>query len=251
MGPGGTPKGAGDKWCARCKGSAKCPHCLHFYQGDDSGPLLVNGVLALCPRCVGNAGVCPYCKGETANSPVRATQTQPGTDQGKLRVRARGSVHGDLKRTDANPDKRSAANSSHPSPEGRKQARISAKLEVEVRFDSWQVYKLMYSRNISKGGVMLQLPHEAPIGGSIELKVHMPDGEVLSLPSVVRHCHRDAAETLGSEQAMRAGEAAPAAQEYQVGVKFAAMDAASKKRLFRNLVRLEHEFNGHTDAQGK
>ena len=48
--------------------------------------------------------------------------------------------------------------------ERRKEPRVPMRVEAEVKFTSWHVYSLIYTINISKGGMNLELAEEQPAG---------------------------------------------------------------------------------------
>jgi PilZ domain len=61
------------------------------------------------------------------------------------------------------------------------------RLEAEVRFTSWHVYSLIYTINISKGGMNLELAQEPAAGATLTVKITPPDGPQVILDAVVRH----------------------------------------------------------------
>jgi hypothetical protein len=73
------------------------------------------------------------------------------------------------------------------SEERRQDPRIPMRVETEVRFTSWVVYSLIYSANISRGGMNLELAEEPKAGASLTVKLQPPKGEPILLEAIVRH----------------------------------------------------------------
>ena len=96
--------------------------------------------------------------------------------------------------------------------ERRGGARVPARLEIDVPLTNWQQVKKIYTTNISKGGLLFSLTSPATLPAAIELTITLPDGEKVTLSSEVRHVSR------------RSGTS-----EYDVGVQFQALDAATRK----------------------
>jgi hypothetical protein len=61
------------------------------------------------------------------------------------------------------------------------------RIEAEVKFTSWHVYSLIYTLNISQGGMNLELSEEPPVGAQLTLKLLPPKGEPVVLDAVVKH----------------------------------------------------------------
>ena len=59
--------------------------------------------------------------------------------------------------------------------------------EAEVKFTSWHVYSLIYTINISKGGMNLELAQEPKAGDTLTVKLSPPDGPAVLLEATVRH----------------------------------------------------------------
>jgi hypothetical protein len=101
--------------------------------------------------------------------------------------------------------------------ERRASPRVPARLQTEVRFTSWLIYSLIYTVNISKGGMSLELPEKAEEGASLEVKLLPPLGPAVTLDAIVRHSRR-------------AGNA------YSVGVQFQNLDD-EKRATIENAIR--------------
>ena len=71
--------------------------------------------------------------------------------------------------------------------ERRKDPRIPARIEAEVKFTSWHVYSLIYTINISKGGMNIELADEPSPGAALTVKLTPPEGAPLLLEARVRH----------------------------------------------------------------
>jgi c-di-GMP-binding flagellar brake protein YcgR len=71
--------------------------------------------------------------------------------------------------------------------ERRKDPRVPMRLEAEVKFTSWHVYSLIYTINISKGGMNLELAEEPKPGTKVSIKLTPPEGASMVLDAVVRH----------------------------------------------------------------
>ncbi len=94
--------------------------------------------------------------------------------------------------------------------ERRKDPRIPMRLEAEVRFTSWHVYSLIYTINISKGGMNLDLPEEPQKGSTLTIKLTPPDGSPVWVEATVRH-------------------ASKVGKKWSVGVEFQNLDAARRQ----------------------
>ena len=71
--------------------------------------------------------------------------------------------------------------------ERRKEPRVAARIEAEVKFTSWHVYSLIYTINISKGGMNLELAEEPQPGATLTIKITPPKGNDLLLEARVKH----------------------------------------------------------------
>jgi c-di-GMP-binding flagellar brake protein YcgR len=103
--------------------------------------------------------------------------------------------------------------------ERRGDARVPARLEVELPLGSWAEARRVYTSNISHGGLLFSLEAPASVPAEVDLHVTLPDGHKLTLVSEVRHVAR------------REGS-----DEYDVGVQFQALDAVDRK-IFEDALR--------------
>jgi hypothetical protein len=90
------------------------------------------------------------------------------------------------------------------------------RIAAEVRFTSWQVFSLIYSINISQGGMSLELPREEKVGERLRVKLTLPKGPPLELEATVRHCTAHG-------------------KQFTVGVQFVALDDATKKSIEQSI----------------
>src|SRR5437899_7721838 len=71
--------------------------------------------------------------------------------------------------------------------ERRKDPRVPLRVQAEVRFSSWHVFSLIYTINISKGGMNIELENEPKVGALLHVRLAPPDGKPLELDAIVRH----------------------------------------------------------------
>jgi hypothetical protein len=71
--------------------------------------------------------------------------------------------------------------------ERRRDPRLPLHFEAEVRFASWEVMRLLYTVNISRGGMNVELPRRPTPGATLNVKLHPPSGPIIELEAVVRH----------------------------------------------------------------
>src|SRR5689334_3283476 len=69
----------------------------------------------------------------------------------------------------------------------RKSPRARVGVTAEVNFASWDVFHLIYTINISRGGMQIELPQEPKIGMKLTVQLTLPDKAVVELPAAVRH----------------------------------------------------------------
>lgn len=77
--------------------------------------------------------------------------------------------------------------------ERRKDPRVPMRVEAEVKFTSWHVYSLIYTNNISKGGMNLELADEPKPGAKLTIKLTPPKGAVIDLEAIVKHTSKSGA----------------------------------------------------------
>jgi c-di-GMP-binding flagellar brake protein YcgR len=97
----------------------------------------------------------------------------------------------------------------------RQHPRIPMRVQTEVRFTSWAVYSLIYTINISKGGMNLELTEEPKADAKLTVRLRQPDGSAVDLEAVVRHT-----------QQTKSGR-------WSVGVQFTSLGAVEKQAIER------------------
>jgi hypothetical protein len=110
---------------------------------------------------------------------------------------------------------------SHEGEERRGGERHPAKLEIELPLANWQQVKKIYTTNISKGGLLFTISSPATMPAAVELTITLPDGGKVTLSSEVRHVSRRAD-----------------TQEFDIGVQFQELDAATRKTFESALAKL-------------
>ena len=72
--------------------------------------------------------------------------------------------------------------------ERRKDPRFPMRIEAEVKFTSWHVFSLIYTINISQGGMNLEVLGDEPqVGTSLIVRMTLPKGPPIELEATVRH----------------------------------------------------------------
>jgi hypothetical protein len=71
--------------------------------------------------------------------------------------------------------------------ERRKDPRVPLRIEAEVKFTSWHVFSLIYTSNISKGGMSIELAEEPKPGATLVVKLTLPEGPPVLLDATVKH----------------------------------------------------------------
>ena len=90
--------------------------------------------------------------------------------------------------------------------EKRKDPRVGFDASAEVKFSSWAAFYEVYTENISRGGMMLQMSRAPKLGDVVEIKLHPPNGEKITLRGEVKFV------------------AEPKGLRYGVGVEFIELD---------------------------
>jgi hypothetical protein len=98
-------------------------------------------------------------------------------------------------------------------PENRTTPRVPANLSVDLPLVDAEQAKRVYTRNISKGGLLFTVPSPATMAATVHLNLTLPNGKTVSFDSEVRHVSRSAD-----------------GANYEVGVQFR-LDAAQQKML--------------------
>ena len=112
------------------------------------------------------------------------------------------------------------------SDERRSSPRVPLRSEAEVRFISWDVFRLIWTINISQGGMTLEVgPEEPKVGATLTVKLSLPSGPPIDLEATVRHVT-----TTTSMKPLPAGAPPPPAK-YQIGVQFQNLDAKKKSAI--------------------
>ena len=88
---------------------------------------------------------------------------------------------------------------------------------VSLKIASWAQYALLYTSDLSKGGLFIRMPDPPPLGTALQVKLGLPGGEILELRATVVH-------VLGAEKAAAAGK------HPGVGVGFSEWGDALKQR---------------------
>jgi c-di-GMP-binding flagellar brake protein YcgR len=99
--------------------------------------------------------------------------------------------------------------------------RVPARLQVEVPLSNWDQVRSVYTTNISKGGLLFTLASPASMPAAVDLTLTLPDGNKVTLQSEVRHVARRDGST-----------------EFDVGVQFQDLDAATRRAFEAALARL-------------
>ena len=108
------------------------------------------------------------------------------------------------------------------SDERRKHPRFAMRAEAEVAFKSWDTFRLIYTVNISRGGMALELSREPKQGETITVRLRVPTGAPISLDAVVRHATR---------MKTKAGEPS----RFHAGVEFTNLDAAQRAAIEKTI----------------
>jgi hypothetical protein len=100
----------------------------------------------------------------------------------------------------------------HLSDENRRgNDRLPAELEIEIPLANWEQFRRVYTKNISRGGLMFTVPSPTTIPAELKLQLTLPDGNKVSLQAEVRHVARK-----------------EGTKEFEVGVQFRLDDDAEK-----------------------
>src|SRR2546423_3306192 len=96
--------------------------------------------------------------------------------------------------------------------ERRKDPRVPLRVEAEVKFTSWHVYSLIYTINISKGGMNLELADEPAPGATLTIKLTPPEGAPVMIEATVKHTSK-------------------VGKSWSTGVQFKDLDAAKRQAI--------------------
>ena len=97
--------------------------------------------------------------------------------------------------------------------------------EAEVRFTSWAVFQLIWTVNVSQGGMQLEVKGDEPKQGSkLIIRLQPPAGPPIELEATVRH-----AALVGKPDAPE--------KRWQIGVQFTTLDPA-RKAAIEQMIRM-------------
>ena len=68
----------------------------------------------------------------------------------------------------------------------RKDRRVPLTGGAEVKFSSWAAFYEVYTTNISRGGMMLQMSKTPEVGERIQVKLQLPKGDEIVLDGEVK-----------------------------------------------------------------
>jgi uncharacterized protein (TIGR02266 family) len=119
--------------------------------------------------------------------------------------------------------------SSEPLPESpldarRESPRYEQVLPVGVRVSTWEKFEILYTGNISRGGVFIRSARPAPVGSAVSVRLGLPDGQVIELDGEVAHCR-------SPEDAARTG------RRPGVGVRFTSWTPGQREELAKLAMR--------------
>lgn len=121
----------------------------------------------------------------------------------------------------------------------RKHPRIKARLEVKVQFPTWNLFRLAYTLNISRGGILCQLDREPAVGDEAGVQILLPDGNSVSATArvkrVTEHEHTITAEVVPGQMPKRN-------TRYEVGLEFTALDGRDDSALEAVLKKLQKAY---------
>ncbi len=60
-------------------------------------------------------------------------------------------------------------------------------LPVNLRLDSWDQYVVLYTGNLSRGGMFVRMAEPPPVGSPVHLRIALPGGDIVELPGEVSH----------------------------------------------------------------
>ncbi len=101
-----------------------------------------------------------------------------------------------------------------PTPSNRVHDRHSTALPVRLKIPTWERFEVLYTRDISRGGMFLKSSKPMPIGTLLNLNLMMPTGDTIELNAEVFH-----------------NRPASSCRPSGMGLRFGTLDAATKKQL--------------------
>src|SRR5205823_684229 len=101
-------------------------------------------------------------------------------------------------------------------PDPRRQSpRFDQMLPVGVRLSTWEKFEILYTGNISRGGIFIRCARPAEVGSPVSVRLGLPDGRVIELAGEVAHSR-------SPEEAARTGRRAG------MGVRFTSWTHAQR-----------------------
>jgi len=79
------------------------------------------------------------------------------------------------------------ARAAAPSADNRVHKRANSSLPVRLRIPTWERFEMLYTRDISRGGMFLKSTKSLPAGTKLTLHLMIPSGETVELPAEVAH----------------------------------------------------------------
>jgi hypothetical protein len=112
------------------------------------------------------------------------------------------------------------------SEEKRREPRLPVRVEAEVRFSSWDVFKLLWTVNISHGGMNLEVVGDQPeVGSNLIVRIYPPAGDSIDLAGIVKHVSSATKRAVDDKSK----------QKFQVGVQFVNLDEDRKQAVEKTL----------------
>ena len=110
----------------------------------------------------------------------------------------------------------------------RQHTRFPIRLQTEIQFTNWEVFRLIYSINISQGGMNLELPQDCKIGERIRVLLRLPGTpNPVELEATVRHSQSMFRPQTGTPDP---DKPAPPPR-FAVGIQFDTLDGPKKQAI--------------------
>ena len=103
----------------------------------------------------------------------------------------------------------------------REHSRYPVVLPVGVKLESWDQYAVVYTKNLSRGGLFIRMSSPPPVGTALSVRLGLPDGNVVEIEGEVAH-------VVAPERALEEG------RQPGCGVRFVGFDE-EQQRLFAAL----------------
>ena len=113
--------------------------------------------------------------------------------------------------------------------ERRASPRKEMRAQIHVQFASWSMFSLIYTINISRGGMRLEAMEATPVGSTLTVQLQPPTGAPILLQAVVRHSAEMPRRAAPPSAA--APNATPVAPKFELGVEFQNLDAERRKAI--------------------